>query len=57
MNNFNSYLAILSAMDSAAISRLDWSDEVVKVGNIYRISCNTSLPLLLFGMAHRLGLY
>ncbi|XP_062515023.1 uncharacterized protein LOC134190584 isoform X2 [Corticium candelabrum] len=30
MNNFNSYLAILSAMDSAAISRLDWSDEVVK---------------------------
>jgi Rap guanine nucleotide exchange factor 1 len=30
MSNFNSYLAILSAMDSAAISRLDWSDEVIK---------------------------
>ena len=31
MNNFNSYLAILSAFDAAAISRLEWSDEVDKV--------------------------
>ncbi|XP_065829203.1 rap guanine nucleotide exchange factor 1-like isoform X2 [Oscarella lobularis] len=30
MNNFNSYLAILSAFDAAAISRLEWSDEVDK---------------------------
>jgi Rap guanine nucleotide exchange factor 1 len=29
-NNFNSYLAILSAVESSPISRLDWPDRVVK---------------------------
>ena len=30
-NNFNSYLAILSAIECAPISRLDWSERIVKV--------------------------
>lgn len=29
-NNFNSYLAILSAIESSPISRLDWPDRVIK---------------------------
>ena len=31
-NNFNSYLAILSAIESSPISRLDWPDKILKVG-------------------------
>ena len=30
-NNFNSYLAILSAIESSPVSRLDWPDKVIKV--------------------------
>ena len=30
-NNFNSFLCILSAIESAAVSRLEWSDKVNKV--------------------------
>ncbi|XP_065918716.1 rap guanine nucleotide exchange factor 1-like [Dysidea avara] len=30
INNFNSYLAILSAIESASISRLEWSEKVIK---------------------------
>ena len=30
-SNFNSYLAILSAIESANVSRLDWSDRITKV--------------------------
>lgn len=30
-NNFNSYLAILSAIESSAISRLEWPEKVIKV--------------------------
>ena len=30
-NNFNSYLAILSAIESSPVSRLDWPDRVIKV--------------------------
>ena len=29
-NNFNSYLAILSAIESSPVSRLDWPDRVIK---------------------------
>ncbi len=29
-NNFNSYLAVLSAIESASVTRLDWSDKVLK---------------------------
>lgn len=32
-NNFNSFLCILSAIESAAVSRLDWSDKVNKVSD------------------------
>ena len=30
-NNFNAYLAILSAIESAPVSRLEWSERVIKV--------------------------
>ena len=30
-NNFNSYLAILSAIESSPVSRLDWPDRIIKV--------------------------
>ena len=30
-NNFNAYLAILSAIESAPVSRLEWSERVFKV--------------------------
>ena len=33
-NNFNSYLAILSAIESSPISRLDWPDKVLKVSTM-----------------------
>ncbi len=29
-NNFNSYLAVLSAIESASVTRLDWSDKILK---------------------------
>ena len=38
MNNFNSYLAILSALDSSMVRRLDWSKscmEQLKVRQVY----------------------
>jgi Rap guanine nucleotide exchange factor 1 len=31
MNNFNSYLAILSAVDSGPVQRLDWSKNIIEV--------------------------
>ena len=37
-NNFNSYLAILSAIESAAVSRLDWSERIIKVRYKPRLS-------------------
>lgn len=32
LNNFNSYLAILSALDSAPIRRLEWQKQTSEVG-------------------------
>ena len=36
LSNFNSYLAILSAIESAPVSRLDWSERVIKV---FKLCC------------------
>ena len=33
LNNFNSYLAILSALDSAPIRRLEWQKQTSEVGS------------------------
>lgn len=33
LNNFNSYLAILSALDSAPIRRLEWQRQTSEVGS------------------------
>ena len=35
MNNFNSYLAILSALDSAPVRRLEWQKQIVEALNEY----------------------
>ena len=41
-NNFNSYLAILSAIESSPTSRLDWPDKILKVGKLsVVITCTT----------------
>ena len=44
-NNFNSYLAILSAIESSAISRLDWPEKVIKVRNV-EVTVIHGLPLI-----------
>lgn len=43
LNNFNSYLSILSALDSAPLRRLDWQRSTSEVGSGCCIIKNTSL--------------
>ena len=38
LNNFNSYLAILSALDSAPIRRLEWQKQTSEVGRCRLVS-------------------
>ena len=38
-SNFNSFLCILSAIESASVSRLDWSDKVNKVSGLRTVLC------------------
>ena len=46
MSNFNSYLAILSALDSAPIRRLDWQRQNLDVSDA--VSSSMSVSCLLY---------
>lgn len=43
LNNFNSYLAILSALDSAPIRRLEWQKQTSEVGGCRLVSRHWAL--------------
>lgn len=43
LNNFNSYLAILSALDSAPIRRLEWQKQTSEVGGCCLVSSHWAL--------------
>lgn len=43
LNNFNSYLAILSALDSAPIRRLEWQKQTSEVGGCRLVSSHWAL--------------
>ena len=42
LNNFNSYLAILSALGSAPVSRLDWPKNIEDTVNDYQTLIDSS---------------
>ena len=53
-NNFNSYLAFLSALDSASIRRLEWSKQIVDTITEYSgiIDCTGSFKAYREALSH-----